>query len=486
MSSDHTAHRALSNVFWSYASFLGTKVLNLVTLVLLARWLSPGEFGIMAICVAISAYFEIVARFGLGASLISAQEDVEGMATAVFMMSMVSSVLMALALVIAAPYLADWFKMPDLVAPLRVIAFTQVVDGFGVVPAAFLAKRLRFRMKVVPDLARSVTKGVISIGMALAGMGVWALVLGNLAGTAAGVAALYVVSPWFPKAHPTRDSYVQAFRFGSHLLLAEVINAAQRNLDALLVGHLLGPAALGIYSLAFRLPDLAIRSFNQVTGVVLHPMMTEMNDGREGLKRAYLASLKYVALFTFPAGVALSVTAHPIVHILYRPQWYGMIAPMQFLSISLALLTVDFVPGLVYKAMNRTDRLLQVSILKLPIFFAVLVLSAPYGLTALSAAQIGLAVIYFIPNYLVLRGPVGADLSDIGRALAPAVLVSLGVAALGGAAGLLPIHKPAFDLAATGGAALIAYLAGLQLAAPEAIATLKRMIGKRRKSGGAV
>lgn len=479
MTGSAIAHKTLINVIWSYTSFVATKVLNLVTLIILARLLNPSEFGLMAICVAVMAYFEIVAKFGLGAALISNNDEPEEMANAIFLFAMLSSAAMTALVWATAPFFARWFETPALVAPLRVIALTVVIDALSVVPTSLLQKNLRFKSKLVPDVARSLVKGITGIAMALAGYGVWALVLAHLAGTVVSVIATFWCYPWRPGAPPQWRHIRDALRFGSHLLLAELINAMQRNLDALLVGKLLGASALGVYSLAFRLPDLVIRSFNQVTGTVLHPVLSQINKDMAGLRVYYTASLRYVALFTFPAGVIIALCADPLVRVLYTPAWYGMIQPMQYLAIALALLTVDFVPGLVYKAINKPEYLLYVSLMKLPVFFGVLIFAARYGVEGVSLAQIGLSLFYILPNYLIVRAKIGVTLVETLHALWPATVVCL-VAAVAGAALLAVVPgAPLVRLLAVAIGMGAAALGAMHVAAPETTRQIGKLFARR-------
>ena len=474
------AKRTLFGVMWSYLSFLGSKGINLAALIVLARLLGPSEFGLMAICTVVIAYFEIVAKFGLGAALVSAQDNQDEMEAAVCIMSLLSSAAMALAAGIASPFIAGLFNEPSLVWPLRVIALAMVVDAAAVVPSTLLSKRLQFKKKAIPDIVKALIKGAVSIALAYKGNGVWALVLGHVIGTAAASVVSFVINPWWPRVMPHRSVVAQAFRFGRHLLLAEIINSAQRNLDALLVGKLLGPTLLGIYTLAFRLPDLVIRSFNQVTGTVLHPVISAMGVDRAAMQTAYLTSLRYVALVTFPAGVAICIASDAIVRLLYTPEWYGMTVPMQYLSISLALLTVDFVPGILYKAMNRTEFLLWTSILKLPLFVAVLIFAAPWGVAAISAAQIGLSLAYMIPNGLILKRILGIGLWPTVEALRPAVLVSLVVTLVGLALLRLPVIAAWAQVTVLGLGLGMTWGIGLAMAAPEVQIRIRSKL-KRRK-----
>lgn len=480
MNDERLADRTVLNVLWSFASFAGSKAINLISLVILARLLGPQTFGLMAICVAVMAYFEIVARFGLGAALISRNDDVEPFADAVFGFALLASGLMAASMWVAAPWLAEFFGEPSAARPMQVIALTMVIEAVGVVPATLMVKHLQFRRKLKPDLIQSLAKSLIAIALAMAGYGVWALVLGFLAGTAVGTVAKFVVYPWRPRAWPRLGLCRDALRFGSHLLLAESLNAMQRNLDALLVGKLLGTTALGIYSLAYRFPEIVIRSFNQVSGIVIHPLMSEMNGEPNDLARYYYSCLRYVSLITLPAGVAISFTAAPLVRVLYGEQWHEMIVPMQYLSLALALLTLDFLPGLIYKAINRPVLMLAVSAVKLPVFVFVLYKAAEHGIDAIAKAQVALSIFYFLPNYIILRVFVPVELGKIVISLWPALVTAGCVAAGGLIANGTEVSGPLPLLLLSVITMGLLYVMAVRLVAPEVMELGRRLAGNMR------
>ncbi len=474
------SRRSVVNVLWSYLSFAGTKTLNFVAVLILARLLGPAEFGTMALCIVAISYFEIIARFGLGSALVSRQDDLDAAADAVFLFAMASSGAMAAAMWFGAPAIADFFGTPALAAYLRVLCFAMMIEALAIVPATLLQKNLRFREKLVPDLLSSLIKGATAILLALSGFGVWALVWGYLAGAVASTGLRYWISPWWPRGRFDRRVAGDILRFGSHLLFAEILNAAQRNLDQLLIGKLLGPAALGLYTIAARIPDLAIRSFNQVTGLVIHPMMARMQAEPAALRQYYLGCLRYVALFTFTGGTMISLAADPLVRLLYTPEWYAMVFPMQCLALSLAIVTLDFLPGTIYKAIGKPKYLTHVSLLKIPVVVAVLYTAAPYGIDTVALVQIGLAVFYFVPNFLILRRVIGVTAGPTLAAILPAVAVSGTVALAGGLAGQLYRGLPIIELAVVGGAMAGAGVIALRLVAPEVLREVARMRPRRR------
>lgn len=477
------ARKSVSNIFWAFFSFIATKMLNLVAIVVLARLLSPAELGLMAFCMVVMAYFEILSRFGLGAALISAGSDAEEVADtadAVFALSVAFACVMAAILFALGPVIADAFDQPGIAPMLRVLSVAMLIEALGTVNNALLQKRLKFRLKVIPDGARGLVKGVVSIALALAGFGVWSLVYGYIAGAIAFCVVLHVVQPWLPRRPPGRDRIRRLLGFGGHLLGAESINMLNRTMSPLLIGSLLGAAALGIYNMAYRIPELAIKSFSLVAGTVAHPIMAEMQDDEEALRRYFYGCLCYFALFTFPGGAAVATLTPPLVTVLFTPAWYDMIVPMQLLAIAFALATVNILPGTIFKAIQRPGHMLRVSLITLPITVLTLWHAVPRGLEAVAAAEVALAIVYFVPNLVILRRAIGIEVAHCVRALGPGVICAAATA-LGGLAGQQLASTPLAQLVVSALGALAAFVAALAVVRPEVIAKLARGFGRRQR-----
>lgn len=476
---------SVRNIFWAYASFFSTKVLNLISIVVLAWYLEPADFGLMAICLAVIAYFEIISQFGMGAALISARGRIEETASAVLLCGFAfSAALCALIWLTAAP-LAAWYGDPRLAELLPIIAAALVIRALTTVNSSFLYKELRLKAKVVPDVARGLAKGGVAIALALLGYGVWALVAGYLAGAIAGTLATWAVRPWLPRRRPSLADFRRILGFGVHLIGAQTINSTPRLLDNLLIGKVLGMQALGIYSLAFRIPELGIRTFSNVAGTVLHPVMSRIQSDPGELRAYYYGALKYCALLMFGTGAMIAVLAAPLVHTLYAPKWHGMIAPMQLLAIAFAIGTANMVPGNLFKALSRADLMFKVSLINLPFFVLLIWAAVPYGITAVAWAQLALSVIRFLPNYLFLRRVMEISVRDTFAALAPGIACA-GVAAAAGLAAQGPVfaESPAARLFWGAAAFLAAYLLSVRIAAPEVFRLLFKRLRRRRGRAG--
>ena len=475
--------KSVVNIAWAFLSFFATKLLNLAAIVILARLLSPTEMGLMAFCMVVMAYFEIVSRFGLGAALISADRDPERedqTAHAVFFLATAFSTVMAGALFGFGPLIARWFDQPQLAPMLQVLSIAMIIEGGATVNNALLQKRLRFKRKIVPDTARGLAKGTASITLAFAGFGVWSMVWGYLAGATVFAVALHVVEPWRPRQRPRLAEMRPLLGFGLRLLGGESVNMLNRTLSPLMIAQVLGAAALGIYNLAYRIPELVIKSFTIVAGTVAHPVMAEMQDDAESLRRYFYGCLTYFTVLTFSGGAAIAVLTPPLVHVLYTPTWYGMIVPMQLLGIAFALGTLNMLPGVIYKAIRRPEYLLRVALISLPLSVTTLVLAVPHGLVAVATAEVALAVVLFTPNFYFLSRAVGIRLDAVLHALVPG-LACAAATALGGQLAQYPVDAPLAKLVLGGLGAGAAFFATLASTRPELTAQIWAALRRKRR-----
>lgn len=477
-----TIQKSVSNIFWAFLSFGATKLLNLVAIIVLARLLSPNEMGLMALCLVVMAYFEILSRFGLGAALISSgqiEQDVTDTSNAVFFLSMVFASLMALLAFASAGALAGFFEQPMLAPMLKVLCIAMLIEALGTVNNALLQKGLQFKQKIIPDTMRGLIKAIVSISLAFAGFGVWSLVFGYLAGAVVFCLALWWVRPWRPDAVPTWTTCRPVLRYGLALIGAETVNSLNRNLPMLLIGKLLGASALGVFNLAYRIPELAIRSFSLVASTVTHPIMAEMRDDNHSLREYFYACLRYFSLLTFPGGVAIAVVSPALVVVLYSPVWYDMIRPMQFLSIAFALATVNILPGAIYKAISRTELMLRVSLINLPITVIAFSVAVNYGLTAVAVTEMCVAVVAFLPNLIILRRCIGISFRQSASCVLPGIVCAASTAAFGSLGYFLFDTAPA-QLCASLGLMAVGYLAALAVVAPEMLSVALIAVRKRR------
>lgn len=417
--------QAVQSTIWAYGSFVTGKLLVFVATVILARLLLPEQFGQMGYCLIAIQYLDILNGFGVGSALISRRDRIEEAANAALVIGLASSVLLVALSWLSAPLLADFFDEPAVTDLFRALAFVIPLSAIGTVPSALIQRGLRFKAKFVPDVGRSVAKGGISVLLAWQGFGVWSLVLGQLAGELAATVILLALARW----RPTRafDAQVtrEMLRFGFHIILVGITGALIINLDYLIVGRVLGAAALGYYTLAYRVPELVIRNTNFVIGKVAYPVLAQVQEELAELRATYTTMLRYISLFTIPAGVGLALVAELFIHAFYTAKWDDAIPVMQLIALALAISSIGFMPGIIYKAINRPEILNRLSWVKLLATAATLLVAVRWGIVGVAAGQLALALFFVALDTWMVRRVLRFPYSDLTRALAPALMGSL-------------------------------------------------------------
>lgn len=423
---------AVRGTLWSYLSFASGKGMMFVSTVILARLLTPTQFGLIGFCLIAINYLDVINTLGMDAALVARRDRIVEAANAAFIISILIGVLLfGLAWVIA-PTVARFFHEQQVTVLLRVLASVLVLGAFGMVPGSMLQRQLRFKTKMIPDLSRNVVRGGVSIVMALAGFGVWSLVWGQVAGSVVSIVLLWILVDWRPTRQFDRQVNREMLGYGGHVVAVDVVGAVSNNVDYLLIGRILGSAALGFYTLAYRIPELIIRNLHLVVSKVTFPVLSQIQTDSARLRSIYFSYLRYMALCTFPAGVGFALTAPAFVTTFYTDKWAPAIPVAQFIALAMAISSISYVPGVLYKAINRPEILNVTSIVKVVFTVAVLAASVRWGIAGVAAGQLVVACFAVTLDCIVVSRVVNFPLDQTLASLTPALVGSIvmGVAVL--------------------------------------------------------
>lgn len=307
---------------------------------------------------------------------------------------------------VLAPSVAVFFKTPEIVPVLRVLGLSLPISGLGLVPDALLRRQLKFRTILIPDVSRNFMKGVTSIVCAMFGLGVWSLVWGQIAGIFTGSVLAWFLAGWRPTWRFDPEFTRAITRYGFHIVLIEIAGAFRNNVDYLLVGRILGPAALGYYTMSFRIPELLICSLNNVIGSVSLPTLAITQSDKEKLHSFYFGYLRYLSLFVAPIAVGLAMTAQEFIPLFLSDTWLPAVIPTMLISLAIGVAALGYVPGVLYKAIGRPEVLNRMAVVKIPLAFFILWYSTRWGINGVAAGQIALSVISItldtlVANYLM-------------------------------------------------------------------------------------
>ena len=246
--------KASRGLGWNYLSFGLGKILNLITISILAHLLVPEYFGIVGLATLTMDYLAVFRDLGLGAAIIQRKRSIEEAANTAFILNLLAGSTLTLLTFLLAPLAANFFHEQQVVPVMRWLGFTFLINSFGSVHNVLLQRDLNFKRKIIPDLGNSIVKGVISISLALAGFGVWALVIGQLVGTVAATIILWIIQPWRPQLVWKTSIAKELFRYGSSILGVNLLGVWVDSFDYLLIGRIYAATSLAIYTLGYRCP----------------------------------------------------------------------------------------------------------------------------------------------------------------------------------------------------------------------------------------
>jgi lipopolysaccharide exporter len=475
--------RAVRSFVWAALAFGGNRLAIFLATLALARILAPADFGVVAAGMTLVLYLEIALDLGVGAALVYEQEEgiTRRVHTAFTMNLLVASVLTGAGM-LAAPAVARFFQVPGSEAIFRVLFGYLLIRGAGQVQDAILKRDLSFGRRGVVDVARGVVRAAVSVALAVAGYGAWAIVWGLLAGELVGTALSWWMVRYRPRLMLDRGALRALLGFGAAVLALKVVDAVGLDADYLVVGNRLGATQLGYYTVAYRLPELVLLNLYWIFSSVAFPVYAKARStGAAAFSTAMLRALRLITLFALPAGVGLALVARDAVLVLFSAKWAPSIMPMVLLSLAMAISSLGYASGDIFPAVGKPGTLLALNLPVTVLGVAAMVLVAPRGIVAVAAVHLLVAVWYEPVRLLIANRLVGATARDTLAALRPGLCALAGVLACAGPLRLL-LPPGAGTLALLVAAGVGGALAALALGSRDTFAeltTLGRQVVER-------
>ncbi|MEX2232409.1 MAG: lipopolysaccharide biosynthesis protein [Cyclobacteriaceae bacterium] len=311
-------------------------VLKIGVLAVLARLITPNDFGLMGIALIVIEFAKMISHMGVGPALVQRKEVERRHLVTGFTLSLLIGGFFAFLLLLTSPYIAVFFGMPELKKALQVLSVVFVIDSFTLIAQALMQRSMKFKMSSAIEVTSYIIGyGAVGIFLGHLGWGVWALVAASLGQSLVLTALLLFVQP-FPKVFGFE---LKAFRelifFGGGFTIAKIANYLATQGDNLVVGRMLGATALGIYGRAYQFMVMPASLFGNALDKALFPAMAKVQDHQARLAKAYLTGVSLIALIAFPCSIMMFFLAPEIVMLLLGPDWTEVILPFQILACSL-------------------------------------------------------------------------------------------------------------------------------------------------------
>ncbi len=372
--------RTAHNAAWSTISMSIRVLLTILSMPVLARLLSPEDFGVAALATLVTEVVVLFGEFGLQSALIQRKKVYRLDLNTAFWSEFGLSILLAAFLVVTAEYFAIFFNQAVLDQVLYVTAVGIVLTSLTVVHRTVLARTMNFKVLSIIEITSSISRTSCAIMLAFIGYGFWSLVIAALIGFIVTAVMRFYYFPWIPTLRFSSARFKRMFSYGKHIFADNLLNYFSSNMDLIVIGKRLGTEALGYYQIAFTIPDLVRKNTQQVLTRVLFPSYSRVQDEPERLKKGFFSTISSVALITFPALFGLAAIAPTFIPFYFGEQWSSIIIPVQLLCIAASARTIMAMCGPLIHARGRPDLTMKMSAVRIPFLFLVLTIGSYWGI----------------------------------------------------------------------------------------------------------
>jgi lipopolysaccharide exporter len=469
-------------ILWSTIAFVAGRAVTFGSTLILVRVLVPADFGLVAAVVIYLSLVEVASDLGMKATVVYEQErGITDRVRTAFTLNMMLAGLLSLTAFILAPEFATLFRVgnhPDL---FRLGALNPLLSGLANIHDSLLLRDLRFRRRTSAQVVRAVVRGLVGSGLALAGVGAASLVIAFLAGSAAWVVVLWVLVPLRPRLVFDRSIARSMIGYGGAAAALEVLAVVGGRVDSFVVAHSLGVAALGLYTLAFRLPELVLDNVADNISVVAFPALAHhRSENADGLPNPTLALIRYGALYALPVCAATAILSAPIVEVVFGANWEPAAGAMAAIAVGSGLHAIAYPLGDVFKAIGRQRTMVAINFVSIPTLAVALLVVAPDGLAALAWTRVAVGLTQASVLVALSAVAVGVRWRALLGALRPGASAALGAALGAGAVRLIWPELELGPLLAGGAAAGVGALVALRGLDPGALSVLRELLPGRR------
>jgi teichuronic acid exporter len=440
---------AVSATVWSGADMLLRHGLQFGVSITLARLLSPAEFGTVALLYLFTGLAGAFTDGGFSAALIQNQRITHEDESTVFWFNAALGTLAALLLCGVAPWISRFYGIPILVPLTRVLALHVFISALSSIHKTLLTKRLNFSKQMIVGAIATVVSGVLAVGLAFRGFGVWALAAQILTSTAITTVLLWVVNPWRPQLVFRLASVRKLFGFGSYLLMAALLDVSYNRLYTVFIGKLYGVRDLGFYNRADGTKQVPTGLLSTVLSRVAFPIFSTAAFDKEKLRRGVRHAIRGTMLINAPMMLGLLATAEPVIRTLYGPRWLPAVPALKVLCLAGMLWPLHVINLSVLTAQGYSHLFFRLEIAKKVVGVTLLIAGAHYGVIGIAWSQVAFGLLAFFINAHFTRAVLGysgwQQTCDFAPVLGASAFMGLVVAFVGimwrGPAGLeLPLQ----------------------------------------------
>jgi len=374
------ASKITTSFLWDFLGKIGSQLISLVIGIVLARLLSPTEYGLIGMAMVFIAFSGIFTNLGLSSALIQRKDPNEEHFSSSFYFNIGVALLFFILFIILAPFIADFFNEPKITNLIRVLSLNILINSLIIVQSAIMYREMLFKAFSKIRIISTLISGIIGIAMALIGFGVWSLVIQTLISSLVQTIYIWLLNTWRPKIIFKINALKELWTFGFHLFLNGIMNVAYNNLSTIIIAKIFSAIDLGLFTRAESLNRFVIKYSSESIGSVIYPAMTKLQEKKKELIDLGAKSQKLISFTAFGLLGLLYLTAEPFILFLLGEKWKGAIEIYKILCLSGFALPISAAATSIFKAHGNSKEFLWEDVIKKIVGFAGMAIGFFFGL----------------------------------------------------------------------------------------------------------
>lgn len=419
--------KAIGGLAWTLGQQFSVQLLTFVVSVILARQLSPAEFGLFGMISILIALGSTLMDSGLTSSLIRTPNAGQKDYSTVFVLNLSSSVVIYGIVFLTAPLVASFYNQPVLTDIIRVFCISFIFNAFKSVQSTKLTKEMNFKTQMIIQIPSVIISGILGIFLAYNDFGVWSLVWMYLLQSFLSALQHWLYSGWMPDFKFDIQSFKYHFNFGYKMMLSAILNTLYNNLYIIIIAKYFSATQLGFYSRALSLRQLPISNLSAALNKVTYPMLSSINDNDIKLKSVYKRVMQQVVFWVAPFMILLIVTAEPLIRFLLTEKWLPAVPYFQILCVAGIWMPLNAYNYNIIKVKGKSGLTLKIQVVKKLIGTIGIFIAIPFGIYGLLYFQVITVIIEYMLdgffggrmiNYLMVE-----QIKHIGPSIGIAVII---------------------------------------------------------------
>lgn len=390
--------KTIKGIAWNGIGNLARQIILITSLIILARLLSPEDFGVYAILMIFVTFMNIFASMGTSQAVIHLESPDKRMLSSIFYFNVMAGVFLFVALYFLAWPIASFFENSALIHLLQIIGLSFVITTLSMVQKALIEKEMAFKAVIMIETLALAISSIAGIVSAYYNSGIYSLIVMTLSNSLILTIGLWLVSKWKPSLMFALQDIKTIFGYSMYLTGHSIVNHFARQSDQILVGKFIGSGALGIYSMAYKIMLYPLENISRVIVRVLFPALSEIKDDNARLRSGYLKAISYVAFFTFPLMLGLMVTAENFVLVVFGEKWAGMAILLIILAPVGLIQSIITTTGSIYMAKGSTRLMFKIGTINSAVTLIAFIVGVPFGVVGVAIAYLTANLIMLYPN----------------------------------------------------------------------------------------